>query len=76
LVSVTNPRGRIPRTGVTSLPRTAAEFADYFKKSEQGRANKTDIEAYYSEFVGQPNRASAYMEGAKDEHAKGFKKER
>lgn len=76
LVSVTNPNGRIPRAGVVSLPRTAAEFADYFKKSEQGRANKADIEAYYSEFVGKPKRASAYIDSAKEEHARGFKKTR
>ena len=76
LVSVTNPLGRFPRAGVTSIPRTAAEFAEYFIKSEQGRANKADTDAYYSEFVGKPKRASAYMESAQNEHAKGFKKER
>jgi ATP-binding cassette, subfamily G (WHITE), member 2, SNQ2 len=58
------------------MPRTAAEFADYFKKSEQGRANRADTDSFYSEFVGKPKRASAYMESAQEEHAKGFKKER
>lgn len=75
LVSVTNPNGRISPAGVTSIPRTAVEFADYFKKSEQGRANRADTDSYYSEFVGKPKRASAYIESAQGEHANGFKKE-
>lgn len=76
LVSVTNPNGRISPAGVTAIPRTAVEFADYFKKSEQGRANRADTDSYYSEFVGKPKRASAYIESAQGEHANGFKKER
>ena len=76
LVSVTNPNGRIQRAGVTSIPRTAAEFANYFTESELGRANRADMNSYYSEFVGKPNRASAFMESAQAEHAKSFKKMR
>jgi ATP-binding cassette, subfamily G (WHITE), member 2, SNQ2 len=76
LVSVTNPNARIPRAGITSIPRTAAEFADFFKKSKLGHANEADMESYYSEFVDKPDRALAYMESAQEEHARGFKKTR
>jgi ATP-binding cassette, subfamily G (WHITE), member 2, SNQ2 len=76
LVSVTNPNARIPRAGFTSMPRTAVEFADYFKKSKLGYTNEADIESYHSEFVNKPDRALAYMESAREEHAKGFKKAR
>jgi ATP-binding cassette subfamily G (WHITE) protein 2 (SNQ2) len=76
LVSVTNPTARIPRSDICSIPRTAAEFADYFKQSELGRANQADIDSYCTEFVGKPERALAYMKSAQEEHAKGFKKTR
>jgi hypothetical protein len=37
-----------------SMPRTAEEFADYFKKSASGRANRIAMDAYYSTYVGKP----------------------
>ena len=73
---MTNPNGRIPRAGVLSIPRTAEEFADYFKRSEQGHSNKADMDSYYSEFVGKPNRASAFKESSEEEHAGSANKER
>jgi ATP-binding cassette subfamily G (WHITE) protein 2 (SNQ2) len=68
--------GRIPRAGVTAMPRTSAEFAKYFKNSELGHVNTADMESYYSEFVGKTKQASAFMESAHAEHAKGLKKKR
>ncbi|KAG5651019.1 hypothetical protein H0H81_010207 [Sphagnurus paluster] len=73
LVSVTDPQGRKNRAGVTSLPRTADEFADYFKKSPLGVANREDIASYKAQFVAQPEKASEYMKSAQAEHAKGVR---
>ncbi|KAG6860184.1 hypothetical protein C0995_014729 [Termitomyces sp. Mi166 len=70
LVSVTDPHGRIVRSGVISLPRTADEFAEYFKKSSFGIANRNEMDDHSSQFVGKPSHASAYMESAQAEHAK------
>ncbi|KAG6843984.1 hypothetical protein H0H87_010943 [Tephrocybe sp. NHM501043] len=70
LVSVTDPNGRTVREGVTSLPRTADEFAEHFRKSPLGQANRNEMDDYSSRFVGKPNRVSAYMESAQAEHAK------
>ncbi|KAG6897004.1 hypothetical protein C0992_004715 [Termitomyces sp. T32_za158] len=70
LVSVTDPNGRNVRSGVVSLPRTADEFAEYFKKSSFGIANRHEMDDYSLHFVGKPNHASAYMESAQAEHAK------
>ncbi|KAF5379148.1 hypothetical protein D9615_006042 [Tricholomella constricta] len=70
LVSVTDPRGRISRPGVLTLPRTADEFAEHFKRSPLGAANREDRELYMSQFVGKPKRASAYIESAQAEQAK------
>ncbi|KAG6909483.1 hypothetical protein DXG01_017205 [Tephrocybe rancida] len=70
LVSVTDPNGRTARAGVTSLPRTAQEFADHFKRSPLGETNRHNMDDYSSRFVGKPNRASAYMESAQAEHSK------
>jgi ATP-binding cassette subfamily G (WHITE) protein 2 (SNQ2) len=54
LVAVTDPLGRIERPYVTSIPRTASEFVAHFQKSVIGQANRDDMEAYRSEFVGKP----------------------
>jgi ATP-binding cassette subfamily G (WHITE) protein 2 (SNQ2) len=76
LVSVTNPMGRIPRAGLTGMPRTSEEFAEHFKNSKLGNVNRADMDSYHSEFVGKTERASAFIQSAREEHAKGFKKTR
>ncbi|KAG5727434.1 Brefeldin A resistance protein [Termitomyces sp. T112] len=68
LVAVTDPNGRIVRPGVISLPRTADEFAEHFKKSSFGIANRNEMDDRL-QFVGRANYASAYMESAQAEHA-------
>lgn len=73
LVSVTNPNARILRAGFMTMPRTAGEFAEYFKNSKLGHANRADMESYEREFINNPNRALAYMESAREEHVRGFK---
>lgn len=71
---VTDPNGRIPRPGVTNLPRTASDFAEYFNKSPQAQANRDDIESYKYDYVGRPDRANAYKQSALAEHAKNTRK--
>ncbi|KAF4583486.1 hypothetical protein EYR38_002237 [Pleurotus pulmonarius] len=74
LVAVTDAKGRIPRAGISNQPRSAAEFAEHFKKSELGALNKEDMESYYSEFVGSPKLAQHYKESARQERAKTARK--
>ena len=63
LVSVTDAGGRITQPGVSRpVPRTADEFAAYFKRSEFNRLNQQDMETYLKEFVGKPERADAYRQ--------------
>ncbi|KAI9065216.1 pleiotropic drug resistance ABC transporter [Trametes sanguinea] len=70
LVAVTDPNGRIVRKGYESrVPRTADEFVAYFRRSEISRWNEEDIASYRAEFVGKPERVTAYKESAKAEYA-------
>ncbi|KAI0930785.1 hypothetical protein AcV7_004877 [Taiwanofungus camphoratus] len=71
LVAVTDPSGRIVRSGFESrAPRNAIEFADYYKKSDIAQLNREDMESYRKEFVGQHQRLSDYKESYRAEHAK------
>ena len=68
---MTDPLGRTPRPGFESrVPRTAAEFAQRFLESRAGQDNRDDMDAYQAEFVGKPDRAIAYKQSARAEHAK------
>ena len=69
--SVTDPNGRTARSGYEArAPRTAAEFAEYYNRSEIASDNLEDIRAYKKEFVGNVQRMSMYKESVKAEHAK------
>ncbi|KAF8957821.1 pleiotropic drug resistance ABC transporter [Flammula alnicola] len=70
LVAVTDPNARIPRAGFSNQPRTPAEFADYFLKSELGKANAAELDVYLNEFVGNPDKKTSYVESARAELAK------
>ncbi|KAF8624553.1 hypothetical protein AX15_005817 [Amanita polypyramis BW_CC] len=70
LVAVTDPNGRTTRPDAKNVPRTAVEFAEYFKKSALGAANREDMISYEMEFVGNPKRALEYKESARAEFAK------
>ncbi|PIL29236.1 ATP-binding cassette transporter [Ganoderma sinense ZZ0214-1] len=71
LVAVTDPNGRIVRQGYEQrVPRTAAEFADYFRKSEYAQLNASDVDAYRAEFVGKPERIAHYKSSVKLERAR------
>ncbi|EAU89680.2 hba2 [Coprinopsis cinerea okayama7 len=70
LVAVTDPNARIAREGVTNQPRTAEEFAAYFKASAHGQRNKAEIEEYIAEHVGKPDAAQRYIDSARAEFAK------
>jgi ATP-binding cassette subfamily G (WHITE) protein 2 (SNQ2) len=70
LVAVTDPLGRIERPNVLSLlPRTATDFATHFQRSPVGQANRDDMDSYRTEYVGQPKRASTYIESVRAEHS-------
>ena len=71
LVAITDPNGRTVRPGFEGrAPRTAAEFAAYYDKSDFAQHNREDIEAYKRESVGNPQRVSMYKDSARGEHAK------
>ena len=70
LVAVTDPNARIVREGYESrVPRTADEFADYYRNSNVWQINQEDMDAYLDEAVGKPQSALAYRESAWAEHA-------
>lgn len=73
---MTDPNARIPRAGFVNQPRTSAEFAEYFLKSENGRANSAEVDTYLDQFVGKPDKKSAYVESAYAEFAKRSRKTR
>ncbi|KAF5330227.1 hypothetical protein D9611_010600 [Ephemerocybe angulata] len=70
LVAVTDPGARIPRAGVSSQPRTADEFAQYFKTSKLGRENAEEVDQYISTYSGNTESAKAYAQSARAEFAK------
>ncbi|KAH8987621.1 ABC-2 type transporter-domain-containing protein [Lactarius akahatsu] len=76
LVAVTNPLARTVREDFKGpVPQTAAEFASAFSESEASVANHMDMDAYFKEFVGHPERALAYKQSATAEHATTQRKE-
>jgi ATP-binding cassette, subfamily G (WHITE), member 2, SNQ2 len=72
LVAVTDPNGRIVRSGVdpASIPRTAEEFAAYFLASDMGKLNRQDMESYELEHVGKPERVEQFKQSYRAEHAR------
>jgi ATP-binding cassette subfamily G (WHITE) protein 2 (SNQ2) len=70
LVAVTDPAARIPRAGVTTQPRSAEEFARYFKQSKAGRENSEEVESYIREYAGSSEKKDAYVSSARAEFAK------
>ncbi|KDR70391.1 hypothetical protein GALMADRAFT_254847 [Galerina marginata CBS 339.88] len=79
LVAVTDPNARIPipraGMGISNQPRTAAEFAEYFLKSEHGKANREEMEVYLRSVVGNREKKAAYIESAHAEWAKRSRKD-
>ena len=70
LIAVTDPNARTARKGYENhVPRTADEFAEHYRKSNIWQINEEDMDAYLAEFVGKPQRASAYRDSAWAEHA-------
>ncbi|KAH9841151.1 pleiotropic drug resistance ABC transporter [Rhodofomes roseus] len=70
LVAVTDPNGRTPHPGRTLLvPRTAVEFADYFKNSEISHMNRADMEQYRKLYVAKPELRRAYLESVRSERS-------
>ncbi|KAH9922740.1 P-loop containing nucleoside triphosphate hydrolase protein [Fomitopsis serialis] len=72
LVAVTDPNGRIPRAGFSGPPppRSADEFAAYFKNSKLGRLNRDDMRRYREEESGMLEKKQMYRLSHRAEHAK------
>ena len=68
LVSVTDLDAR---AGFLNQPRTAAEFAECFRKSPQGQANSAEVDEYPNRFVGNHDEKAAYIGNARAAFAKG-----
>ena len=69
-VLVTSPFARTVREDFKGpVPQTAAEFASAFLASGISVTNRTDMDGYLNECVGQPERALAYKQSAIAEHA-------
>src|SRR6266571_7946993 len=67
---VTDPIARMVHEDFKGpVPQTAAEFASAFLASGASVANRIDMDAYFKEFVGRPERALAYRQSAMAEHA-------
>ncbi|RDB26487.1 ABC transporter CDR4 [Hypsizygus marmoreus] len=69
LVAITDPKGHIPHAGVSNIPRTASEFAEYFLKSSIAQMNRNDVNEYKDECVGIPDRAHTYKQSVRAEQA-------
>lgn len=70
LVAVTDPNGRTVRAGFESkVPRTAAEFAEYFMKSEIAQDNREDMDSYLQEHVDKDHKRRSYRMSVIQEHA-------
>ena len=70
LVPVTNPLARTVREDFKgSVPQSAAEFASAFLASGISVTNRMDMDTYFNECVGHPERALAYKQSALAEHA-------
>jgi ATP-binding cassette, subfamily G (WHITE), member 2, SNQ2 len=67
---VTDPNGRIPREVSHPLPRTAIEFAEYYRKSSVAEKNREDMELYHSEYVSSTDKKNEYRRSVLMEHAK------
>ena len=67
---VTNPLARTVREDFKgSVPQSAAEFASAFLASGITVTNRMDMDTYFNECVGHPERALAYKQSALAEHA-------
>ncbi len=74
LTAVTDPLARIPRADALTLPRTAQEFATFFKESDIGRSNTNAVELYLEGHT--EINEKAYQESARAERALSSRKAR
>ncbi|KAF9526334.1 pleiotropic drug resistance ABC transporter [Crepidotus variabilis] len=70
LVSVTDPNARIPRQVMHAPPRSAVEFADYFRASNFGQRNKEEITSMRDDLRDRKEGVEAYQSSAEAEHTK------
>lgn len=70
LVAVTDPNGRIVREGFEHrAPRTAAEFADYYTRSQIAQENRADMDSYLEEHVDNDDKRKVYNKSVSQAHA-------
>jgi ATP-binding cassette, subfamily G (WHITE), member 2, SNQ2 len=85
LVAVTDPNGRIPRSPSSTIPvhqqmppapKTSAEFASFFQKSQYAEFNRKQIEAYKKEYVNSDisKAKESYKRSAQGEHVRTARK--
>ena len=75
-VAVTDPKGRFVRSGFEGkVPKTADEFAAYWRKSESGQANARQVEERLAEGARDEKKIEAFRASAKAEKAKHLDKE-
>lgn len=75
LLAVTDPNARIVRKRYENrVPRTADEFVKYYHRSSVWISNQKDMDSYFKDFVGNPQRALAYRDNARADHATTAKK--
>ncbi|KAF4611873.1 hypothetical protein D9613_003579 [Agrocybe pediades] len=70
LVAVTDPKGRIPRPGISNQPRTADEFATYFRRSMHGQRNAGEVQLYMNFCVNNELLRNAYIQSATAEFSR------
>ncbi|KAL8280941.1 hypothetical protein RQP46_006620 [Phenoliferia psychrophenolica] len=76
LVAVTDPKGRFVRAGYESrVPKTATEFAQYFRDSEIGKRNVASARALLQKGDDTEARLERYRESARREKADHLRKD-
>ncbi|KAK0494589.1 pleiotropic drug resistance ABC transporter [Armillaria luteobubalina] len=73
LAAVTDPMARLPRSDVLSIPRTAEEFARYFRQSQLGQENLADMASYEGE-IEEEQKSLTFKESVRAEHAAASRK--
>ncbi|EGO01341.1 hypothetical protein SERLA73DRAFT_159769 [Serpula lacrymans var. lacrymans S7.3] len=69
LVSVTDPHGRIVRTGM-SVPRSSSEFEEYYRRSDIMNINEKDMASFRDQVFGKDHLVASYKASAKADQSR------